>query len=120
MPQAVGATAFGVVTALVTIRTGSIAFSYGLHVVNNLFEAVFVVSAVDVFKGSPGLVTQNTPQLLWWDLGAAVVALVALAWLVRAGKGEPRLAADRPVAGSYREHTMISTSAPGVALGTTS
>jgi hypothetical protein len=83
-PQAIGAAAFGTATALVTIRTGSIAFSYGLHLANNVFGAVLVVSAGDVFSGSPALATQNTPQLMWWDLGATIVALVAVAGLVRA------------------------------------
>ena len=84
LPQAIGAGAFGIATAFITIRTGSLAFSYGLHLVNNLFGAVFVVSAGDVFRGSPGLVTQATPQLMWWDLGTGVVALAALAFLVGA------------------------------------
>jgi membrane protease YdiL (CAAX protease family) len=97
-PQAIGAAAFGVVTALITIRTGGIAFSYGLHLVNNLFGAVFVVSASDVFSGSPGLITQNTPHLMWWDLGTAVVALVALGWTFRANK-DP-IETERSVAGA--------------------
>ena len=84
LPQAIGAGAFGIATAFITIRTGSLAFSYGLHLVNNLFGAVFVVSAGDVFRGSPGLVTQATPQLMWWDLGTGVVALAALAFLIGA------------------------------------
>jgi len=46
--------------------------------------AIGVVSGGDVFKGSPGLVIQNTPQLQWWDLGMAVVALAVLPWALRA------------------------------------
>ncbi|WP_331538221.1 type II CAAX endopeptidase family protein [Phenylobacterium sp.] len=78
-PQAANATVFGVVLALIAIRTGGIAFGFGLHLVNNLFGAVAVVSSQDVFRGAPALVTQHTPQLMWWDTAAAAVALVALA-----------------------------------------
>lgn len=82
-PQAVNAAVFGIATAYTAIRTGSIAFSFGLHVVNNLFGAVLVVSASDVFRGAPGLFSQNAPQLMWQDvtvqgfLIALVAALVA-------------------------------------------
>jgi membrane protease YdiL (CAAX protease family) len=81
--QAFGAMAFGVSMSLVTIRTGGIAISCGLHIVNNLFGAVVVVSASDVFRGAPGLFTQNTPQLAWWDASVEIAALVAIVWLVQ-------------------------------------
>jgi membrane protease YdiL (CAAX protease family) len=81
IPQAVGALAFGVAMSLIAIRTGGIAATYGLHLVNNLFGAVVVVSAGDVFRGTPGLITQNTPHLTWWDLGVLIVALTATVWL---------------------------------------
>ena len=79
-PQALEATAFGVVTALIAIRTGGIAFTYGLHLVNNLFGAVIVVSANDVFKGAPGLIAQRTPQLMGWDVAFDVAALGLALW----------------------------------------
>lgn len=78
-PQAANAVLFGVILALIAMRTGGIAFTYGLHLANNLFGAVVLVSAGDAFKGSPGLFTQNTPQLMWWDalVGGASLAAVA-------------------------------------------
>jgi hypothetical protein len=76
------ATVVGVVTALIAIRTGGIAFTYGLHLINNLFGAVVVVSSSDVFKGSPGLITQTTPNLMWWDVGSGAVMLALVAWLI--------------------------------------
>lgn len=81
-PQCVNATVVGVVTALIAIRTGGIAFTYGLHLINNLFGAVVVVSSSDVFKGSPGLITQTTPNLMWWDVGSGAVMLALVAWLI--------------------------------------
>lgn len=81
-PQAVSAVAFGVVLALIAIRTRGIAFTFGLHLANNLFGAVVVASAGDVFHGSPALFSQNTPQLMWWDTAVGVVALVGVGALV--------------------------------------
>lgn len=78
-PQALGATVFGVATALVAIRLGGIAFTYGVHLVNNLFGAVIVVSGQDVFRGAPAVFTQDTPHLLWWDVAVGALALAALA-----------------------------------------
>jgi len=83
-PQAINAAWFGIVCAFVAIRTGGIALTSGIHLANNYFGAIGVVSGGDVFKGSPGLVIQNTPQLQWWDLGMAVVALAVLPWALRA------------------------------------
>jgi membrane protease YdiL (CAAX protease family) len=82
MPQFVNATLFGVVSALIAIRTGGIAFTYGVHLINNLFGAVVVVSAGDVFNGSPGLFTQSTPHLMWWDVGLGVALLAVPVWVV--------------------------------------
>jgi membrane protease YdiL (CAAX protease family) len=79
-PQAVNATLFGVLLAWLAIRTGGLAFTFGLHLANNLFGAVVVVSAGDVFHGVPGVLTQATPQLMWWDTAASSVALLALTW----------------------------------------
>jgi membrane protease YdiL (CAAX protease family) len=77
MPQAVSAAAFGTVCSFIAIRTGSIAFTVGLHFVNNIFGSVVVVSAHDVLAGSPGLIAQNSPQLVWWDAAVTVIALIA-------------------------------------------
>jgi membrane protease YdiL (CAAX protease family) len=80
-PQAVNAVFFGIVTAVIAIRTGGLAFTYGLHLVNNLWGAVIVVSANDVFHGAPGLLTQSAPQLLGWDVAAGAVCLLIPLWL---------------------------------------
>jgi membrane protease YdiL (CAAX protease family) len=79
MPQAVSATAFGVLLALLAIRFGGIAFTFGLHLVNNIFGAVVVVSQGDVFHGLPGIFSQSTPQLMWWDTATSTIALVVVA-----------------------------------------
>ncbi len=92
-PQAVGAVAFGLATALIAIRTGGIAFTWGMHLVNNLVGAVVLVSADDVFRGSPALITQHTPQLMWWDTGVEVVGLLLVTTLVLR---RPRPAAATP------------------------
>ncbi|WP_374574543.1 lysostaphin resistance A-like protein [Phenylobacterium sp.] len=89
-PQAASAAAFGVVMAFVAIRTGGIAFTWGLHLANNLFGAVVVVSGGDVFHNTPGLITQTTPHLMWWDAGVGVAALAAVAVLVARGIAAPR------------------------------
>lgn len=81
-PQALNAIVFGIVCALIAIRTGGIAFTWGLHIANNYFGAVVVVLGNDVFKGSPGIISQTTPQLVWWDLCLAIAALVGLLWLI--------------------------------------
>jgi membrane protease YdiL (CAAX protease family) len=81
-PQWANATLFGVVTALIAIRTGSLAFTWGVHLINNLFGAVIVVSANDVFNGAPGLFTQSTPGLMWWDVGLGAAMLAVPTWLV--------------------------------------
>jgi membrane protease YdiL (CAAX protease family) len=82
VPQALNAVLFGIVCALIAMRTGGIALTSGLHLANNYFGAVVVVSASDVFKGSPGIVSQNTPQLIWWDLGLGSLALIGAVWLI--------------------------------------
>jgi membrane protease YdiL (CAAX protease family) len=81
-PEWANATLFGIVTALIAIRTGGIAFTFGMHLINNLFGAIFVVSSSDVFHGAPGLFTQTTPDLMWWDLALGVAALALPVWLV--------------------------------------
>lgn len=77
--QAVNAALFGIVCSYLAIRTGGIALTYGIHLSNNLFGAVAVVSASDVFSGSPGIFVQNTPQLRWWDTAVSAACLIALA-----------------------------------------
>lgn len=81
-PQAANAVVFGTVLALVAIRTGGLALGWGVHLINNLYGAVVVVSGDDVFRGSPGLVTQQTKGLLWWDTAFGAMALLALGYLV--------------------------------------
>lgn len=78
-PQAVSATAFGIVLALLAIRMGGIAFTWGLHMANNLFAAVVLVSSGDAFRGTPGLFSQDTPHLMWWDTGLGAAALIVVA-----------------------------------------
>jgi membrane protease YdiL (CAAX protease family) len=82
-PQAINAVWFGIVCAYLVIRTGSIALTCGIHLANNYFGAVGVVSSGDVFKGLPGFFIQNTPQLAWWDLALAILVLTALPRLLQ-------------------------------------
>jgi membrane protease YdiL (CAAX protease family) len=89
-PQALAASLFGLATALIAIRLGGLAFTWGLHLINNLFGAVVVVSASDVFRGSPGVFSQNAPQLLWWDVGVEAAALCLVVWLVLRWTQAPR------------------------------
>jgi hypothetical protein len=70
------------VAAYIAIRTGGIAFTWGLHLINNLFGAVFVVSASDVFNGTPGLFTQSTPNLIWLDVASGIAILAIPLWFV--------------------------------------
>jgi membrane protease YdiL (CAAX protease family) len=82
-PQAINALWFGIVCAYLAIRTGGIALTCGLHLANNYFGAIGVVSAGDVFKGLPGFLVQNTPQLEWWDLALAILAMTMAPWAFR-------------------------------------
>ena len=77
-PQAANAAMLGVALALIAIKTGNMAFGYGLHLANNLFASLVFVSSDDIFKGAPGLFTQSTPSLEMIDLGIAAVVLVVL------------------------------------------
>jgi len=74
-PQAASATAFGILAALLAIRFAGIAFTFGLHLVNNLFGAIVVVSQTDVFRGMPGIFSQATPRLMWWDTATTALSL---------------------------------------------
>lgn len=78
LPQAVAAAVFGMVTAYVAIRTGGLAATWGIHLVNNLFGAIVVVSADDIFQGTPALWTQITPELMWGDVAFECVALIVV------------------------------------------
>ncbi|MFN3523531.1 MAG: lysostaphin resistance A-like protein [Phenylobacterium sp.] len=78
-PHAASATVFGVVLAVIAIRTGGVAFTSGLHLANNLFAAVVLVSSGDTFASTPGLFTQATPHLMWWDAAVGAVGLVVVA-----------------------------------------
>jgi uncharacterized protein len=80
--QAVSATVFGMVLTFLALRTGGLALGWGLHLVNNLFGGMVVVSSSDVFKGAPGLFHQNTPGLDGFDLAFTVAALLIAAWLL--------------------------------------
>jgi membrane protease YdiL (CAAX protease family) len=102
IPQAVNAVVFGTVTALLAIRAGGIAFTFGLHVVNNIFGAVLVVSSADVFHGSPGVFTQTAPQLLGWDVAVGTVALLAVLWFTRRWSSASPPARPPPPASSPR------------------
>ena len=85
-PQAASAVVFGIGLSLIAIRTGSLAFGSGLHLVNNAYGAIIVVSEQDVFRGSPGFLYQNTPHLNWWDLGLGLGGLALTAFFVSRGK----------------------------------
>ena len=101
-PQAASATVFGVILALIAIKTGGIAFTSGLHLANNVFGAVVLISSGDAFRGSPGVLTQTTPQLMWWDTAVGAVGLVLVAaWVswsqARKPQPEPASAEGRPL-----------------------
>ncbi len=82
IPQAVSAGIFGVAVAWLAIRTGGLAMGYGIHLINNLFAALVIVSTDDVFKGTPAIFTQHTPGLMWVDVVSGSIAIAALAWVV--------------------------------------
>ena len=77
-PQAASAAVFGILAARLAIRFAGIAFTFGLHLVNNLFGAILVVSQSDVFRGLPGVLSQTTPQLMWWDTATTTLCLGAV------------------------------------------
>ena len=88
--SAASATVFGIATSLIAIRLGSLAFGYGMHLVNNLWGAVVVVSSTDVFKGAPAVFSQHTSGLDWSDVGIEAVCLAVVTALVYA-KTRPRI-----------------------------
>lgn len=81
-PQFVNAVIFGTVASLIAIRLGGIAFTFGVHLANNLFASAVVVSADDVFRGAPALVTQSTSGLLWVDVAIGAASLAVTAFVV--------------------------------------
>jgi membrane protease YdiL (CAAX protease family) len=89
--QAANAFVLGVMLSLIAIRTGGLGFGWGLHLANNLFGSIVVVSGLDVFHGSHGLMTQTAPQLLWFDavLGSLAIAAIAAIVAVRWPRGAP-------------------------------
>jgi membrane protease YdiL (CAAX protease family) len=91
-PQAGEALMFGIVAALIAMRTGGLSLTWGLHLANNLFGALVVVSTSDVLRGSPGVFTQATPNLAWVDGIATAILLAALWWMVgrRPAEASPR------------------------------
>ena len=105
LPQAVAATALGAALALIAIRTGGLAWGAGVHLINNLFGAVVVVSTSDVFKGSPALIQQNSSHLMWWDTGAVVVAALLTAGLVE--RWYASRAGNAPESPSLRSATLL-------------
>ncbi|MGZ3274196.1 MAG: CPBP family intramembrane glutamic endopeptidase [Caulobacteraceae bacterium] len=80
--QAAMATVFGVVLAFMALETGGLALGWGLHLVNNLFGAIVIVSTGDVFNGAQGLFRQDTPGLNGFDFLFNVATLVLAAWLL--------------------------------------
>jgi len=87
-PQAANAFVVGLVLAGLAMRSGGLGFGYGLHLVNNSFGALVVVSESDVFKGVPGLITQRAAPFTALDavLGILALALVALGEVHRLDK----------------------------------
>jgi membrane protease YdiL (CAAX protease family) len=80
--QAASATVLGVVLAYMAIETGGLALGWGLHLVNNLFAGIVVVSSSDVFNGAHALFHQNTPGLEGFDLAFNVAAPFAAGWFL--------------------------------------
>lgn len=80
--QAVSAFAFGVVFAVMALETGGLALGWGLHLANNLFGGMVIVSSGDVFNGAHALFHQDTPGLNGFDLAFNVTTLLLAAWLL--------------------------------------
>lgn len=96
--SAVAATILGVVLAFMAIETGGLALGWGLHLVNNLFAGIVIVSSSDVFKGAHALVYQNAPGLEGFDLAFSVAAPFAAAWFLlrRPAAPEPQAKSAAP------------------------
>lgn len=83
VPQAANALIFGFGCALIAIRTAGLSFTFGLHLANNIFGAVIVVSQADVFAGAPGLLRQDASGSMWLDVAVTAGALAAIIWILR-------------------------------------
>ena len=81
--QAASATVFGTVLTFLALETGGLALGWGLHLVNNLFGGIVVVSSSDIFNGAPGLFHQNTPGLDSFDFAFTAGALFLVVWVLR-------------------------------------
>jgi uncharacterized protein len=79
-PHAADAFVWGFAAGLIAIRTGGIAFTWGMAAVTSLFNAVVSVESDDVLRGSPGIFAQTTPDLAWLDVVVSCV-LMALLWV---------------------------------------
>ena len=82
LPQAFSAAGFGIAASLIAIRLKGVAFTFGLHWANNLYGAVVVVASNDLFHGFPGLVSQSTQGLVWFDVATNLLALAITCALV--------------------------------------
>jgi membrane protease YdiL (CAAX protease family) len=80
--QAANAAVFGVVLAALAIETGGLALGWGLHLANNLFGGIVIISTGDVFNGAHGLFRQDTPGLNGFDFVFGVAALLLAAWFL--------------------------------------
>jgi len=97
-----GSLAFGIASALITIRTGGIALATGLSFADGLFNAVVVIDSDGMFHGSPGIFAQAVSGVAWFDLAVSCALLFAIwFWVVR------RYPASEPTADVF-----ASTSAP--------
>ena len=85
--QAASAAVLGVVLAFMAIETGGLALGWGLHLVNNLFAGIVIVSSSDVFNGARALFYQNTPGLEGFDLAFNVAAPFVAAWFLLRRRG---------------------------------
>ena len=83
-PHAAGDFATMVLWVLITIRTGGIAFAWGMSLVGELFGDVVVVDFDSPLRGSPGIFAQSTPALDWFDVAVSGLLFVILwLWIMR-------------------------------------
>ncbi|HWD67576.1 MAG TPA: hypothetical protein VG227_06395 [Caulobacteraceae bacterium] len=83
-PHAAAYFASQAVWVLITIRTGGIAFAWGMGIVGDFLGAVVVVDSDSVLRGSPGLFAQTTHGLAWFDVAVTCILLAAIwLWVVR-------------------------------------
>lgn len=99
--QAASAAVLGVVLAFLALETGGLALGWGIHLINNLFAGIVVVSTGDVFKGAPALIYQNTPGLEGVDLAFNVVAPLVAVLVLRRWAPLPVMDPERDVGGYF-------------------